>query len=73
VAARDADATPDALALAAVLAQPWVDVALSGAATVPELQSNLAALALEVDPGRLDGLVEDPDVYWETRSKLPWN
>jgi hypothetical protein len=40
---------------------------------VPELQSNLAALALEVDPGRLDGLVEDPDVYWENRSKLPWN
>ena len=72
-AARDADTTPDAVALAAVLAQPWVDVALSGAATVPELQSNLAALALEVDPGRLDGLVEDPDVYWETRSKLPWN
>jgi aryl-alcohol dehydrogenase-like predicted oxidoreductase len=72
-AARDADATPDAVALVAVLAQPWVDVALSGAATVPELQSNLAALALEVDPGRLDGLVEDPDVYWETRSKLPWN
>jgi len=70
-AARDADTTPDAVALAAVLAQPWVDVALSGAATVPELQSNLAALALEVDPGRLDGLVEDPDVYWETRSKLP--
>ena len=72
-AARDADTTPDAVALAAVLAQPWVDVALSGAATVPELQSNLAALALEVDPGRLDGLVEDPDVYWENRSKLPWN
>ena len=72
-AARDADATPDAVALVAVLAQPWVDVALSGAATVPELQSNLAALALEVDPGRLDGLVEDPDVYWETRSELPWN
>ena len=72
-AARDADTPPDAVALAAVLAQPWVDVALSGAATVPELQSNLAALALEVDPGRLDGLVEDPDVYWENRSKLPWN
>jgi aryl-alcohol dehydrogenase-like predicted oxidoreductase len=72
-AARAADATPDAVALAAVLAQPWVDVALSGAATVAELQSNLAALALEVDAERFDGLVEDPDTYWETRGKLPWN
>jgi aryl-alcohol dehydrogenase-like predicted oxidoreductase len=75
-AARDAGATPDALALAAVLAQPWVDVALSGAATAPELQSNLAALRVEVDPGllsRLDGLVEDPNAYWEQRSALPWN
>jgi len=72
-AARDAGGTPDAVALAAVLAQPWVDVALSGATTVWELQSNLAAVALEVDPGRFDGLVEDPDTYWETRSELPWN
>ena len=29
--------TPDALALACVLAQPWVDVVLSGASTVPML------------------------------------
>jgi aryl-alcohol dehydrogenase-like predicted oxidoreductase len=72
-AARDAGTTPDALALAAVLAQPWVDVVLSGAATVPELQSNLTAVALDVDPGPLDGLVEDPDSYWKTRSELPWN
>ena len=37
-----AGTTPDALALAAVLAQPWVDVVLSGAATVDTLRSNLA-------------------------------
>jgi aryl-alcohol dehydrogenase-like predicted oxidoreductase len=75
-AARDAGTTPDALALAAVLAHPWVDIALSGAATAPELQSNLEALRVDVDPGllsRLDGLVEDPNVYWEQRSALPWN
>jgi aryl-alcohol dehydrogenase-like predicted oxidoreductase len=72
-AARDAGATPDALALAAVLAQPWVDVVLSGAATAAELQSNLAAVALDIDPKRFDGLVEDPDTYWKTRSELPWN
>jgi aryl-alcohol dehydrogenase-like predicted oxidoreductase len=35
--------TIDALALAAVIAQPWVDVALSGATTVAQVQSNLAA------------------------------
>jgi aryl-alcohol dehydrogenase-like predicted oxidoreductase len=70
-AARRAGATPDAVALAAVLAQPWVDVVLSGAATVEQLESNLAAL--EVEPEQLDGLVEDPETYWEKRGALPWN
>src|SRR6202012_5750009 len=37
-AAREAGTTPDALALATVLAQPWVDVALSGASTVEQLE-----------------------------------
>jgi aryl-alcohol dehydrogenase-like predicted oxidoreductase len=72
-AARRTGSTPDALALAAVLAEPWVDVALSGAATVDELRSNLAALALDPEPGLLDGLAEDPGSYWETRAALPWN
>ena len=70
-AAADAGATPDALALAAVLSQPWVDVVLSGAATVEQLRSNLTALALQ--PPMLDELVEDPSQYWEERSELPWN
>jgi aryl-alcohol dehydrogenase-like predicted oxidoreductase len=70
--ARSAGAAPDAVALAWVLAQPWVDVVLSGAATVEQLQSNLGALSLEV-PGGLDGLVEDPEIYWDKRSELPWN
>ena len=72
VAARDAGVAPDAVALAAVLAQPWVDVVLSGASTVWELQSNLTALGVEVEPGRFDGLVEDPETYWQKRSELPW-
>ena len=76
--ARTAESTPDAVALAAVLAQPWADVVLSGAATVQELQSNLAARALErgLDPNlfeRLDVLEEDPVSYWQTRAALPWN
>jgi aryl-alcohol dehydrogenase-like predicted oxidoreductase len=72
-AAREAGVTPDALALGFVLAQPWVDVVLSGATTVPELESNLGALAVDVDSAAFDGLVEDPDAYWKHRAELPWN
>jgi len=70
-AAHDAGTTPDALALAAVLAQPWVSVVLSGATTVWELRSNLAAL--ELDPPPLSIAAEDPETYWEKRSGLAWN
>jgi aryl-alcohol dehydrogenase-like predicted oxidoreductase len=70
-AAREAGTAPDALALAFVLSQPWVDVALSGASTVAQLQSNLTALAVE--PKVLDNLVEEPETYWHERSELPWN
>jgi aryl-alcohol dehydrogenase-like predicted oxidoreductase len=67
---------PDALALACVLAQPWVDVALSGASTVPMLMSNLGARDIPVSDAllqRLTGLAEDPEQYWERRAKLAWN
>ena len=67
---------PDAVALAAVLAQPWVDVVLSGASTVEMLQSNLAALSLPPTSRwleRLDALALDPERYWAQRSALPWN
>jgi len=69
-------ATPDAVALAAVLAQPFVDVVLSGAATVGALRSNLAAAGLELDDAalaELEGLEEDSAAYWAERSELPWN
>jgi aryl-alcohol dehydrogenase-like predicted oxidoreductase len=68
--------TPDALAFAAALAQPWADVALSGATTVEQLQSNLTALEVDYDDEldrRLAPLVEEPDPYWSTRAELPWN
>ncbi len=74
--AQRLDATIDALALAAVLAQPWVDVVLSGAATVAQLHANLAALAVNFDEEayhHLENLVESSDLYWATRSALPWN
>jgi len=68
--------TPDALALAAVLARPWADVVLSGAATVAQLRSNLGAASVAWDDAAaeaLAGLAEDPAAYWETRARLPWN
>jgi aryl-alcohol dehydrogenase-like predicted oxidoreductase len=75
--ARELGVTPDALALACVLAQPWVDVVLSGASTVEMVQSNLGALAVSElggDAGeRLTKLAEEPDQYWERRSELAWN
>jgi aryl-alcohol dehydrogenase-like predicted oxidoreductase len=75
-AARERGTTEDALALAAVLAQPWADVVLSGAATVQQLQSNLAARSIAWDgvlERRLAGLREPADAYWSTRAALPWN
>ena len=75
-AAADSGATPDALALAAVLARPWADVVLSGAATADTLRSNLRATEVawteELDR-RLAPLEEDSDRYWERRGGLAWN
>jgi aryl-alcohol dehydrogenase-like predicted oxidoreductase len=75
-AARERGTTPDALALAAVLAQPWADVVLSGAATVDTLRSNLAALDVAWDAEAdeaLAQLAEPADAYWERRAELAWN
>jgi aryl-alcohol dehydrogenase-like predicted oxidoreductase len=74
--AAELGVAPDALALACVIAQPWVDVVLSGASTVGMVQSNLGALEVSVGGdtlARLAALSEDPERYWETRSKLAWN
>ena len=74
--ARRAECTPDALALGVVLAQPWVDVVLSGATTVPELSSNVAAPAVRLRPAlleHLDTIREDAVTYWGKRAALPWN
>ena len=67
---------PDAVAMAAALAQPWADVVLSGAATVQHVQSNVRALDVDYDESmdaELAGLVEDPESYWSTRAALAWN
>jgi aryl-alcohol dehydrogenase-like predicted oxidoreductase len=75
-AARRAGATIDAIALAAVLAEPWADVVLSGAATVEQLESNVAARALALDRTtreELAALTQPPHEYWTERAALPWN
>jgi aryl-alcohol dehydrogenase-like predicted oxidoreductase len=72
-AADAAGTTLDAFALAAVLAQPWADMVLSGAATIATLDTNLSALELELEPESLDRLAEPPEAYWAERSALPWN
>lgn len=66
----------DALALAAALAQPWAGVVLSGAATVDQLASNLAAAEVHLDDeaaDRLSTLAQDAESYWAERSRMPWN
>jgi aryl-alcohol dehydrogenase-like predicted oxidoreductase len=75
-AASELGVAPDALALACVVAQPWVDVVLSGASTVAMARSNLTALDVAVPAEtleRLGRLAEDPAQYWEERSELAWN
>ena len=66
----------DAVALAAVLANPWADVVLSGAVTPAQLESNLAAVRIELAAGELEELstlAEPPDQYWQERASLPWD
>lgn len=72
--ARDLGASPDALALALALAQPWADVVLSGAATVEQLVANSGAGSLDVAgvDARTGGLAEPAEAYWGTRSALAW-
>ncbi|UED83083.1 aldo/keto reductase [Streptomyces profundus] len=73
--AQDSGTTADAVALAAVLTQPWAALVLSGAATVAQLTENAKAATLSLDPARLASLarlVEPPTTYWRTRSALPW-
>ncbi|WP_320783311.1 aldo/keto reductase [Streptomyces sp. CRN 30] len=74
--AEETGATPDAVALALVLRQPWAGPVLSGAATSDQLGSNLRAATLGLDDeqaARLAALTEDPRAYWTRRGQLPWH
>ena len=67
---------PDAAAIAAVLAQPWATIVLSGATTVAQLEANVRARAVSLPPDSLERLTKmamDSTTYWRERSALPWN
>jgi aryl-alcohol dehydrogenase-like predicted oxidoreductase len=64
----------DALALSAIVAQPWVDIVLSGAATVPHLLSNLKADKTSfAAPEEMDKIQIEPETYWQQRGRMTWN
>ncbi|MBI3648954.1 MAG: aldo/keto reductase [Actinobacteria bacterium] len=68
-------AGPDAVAIAAVLANPWVDVVLSGAVTPDQIRSNASGASLHLGPqdlDRLSRLAESPERYWAKRGTRPW-
>ncbi|MGK5533699.1 aldo/keto reductase [Streptomyces sp. URMC 129] len=73
--AEETGTGPDAVALAAVLHQPWAGIVLSGAATVEQLDGNLAAAAVTLDESHraaLATLAEPAPAYWRHRATLPW-
>jgi aryl-alcohol dehydrogenase-like predicted oxidoreductase len=68
--------TIEMLALGAALARPWADVVLTGAATVGQIQSNVAALELAYDPEleeKLRSVSINSTEYWRARSSFRWN
>ncbi|WP_435121484.1 aldo/keto reductase [Amycolatopsis thermoflava] len=65
----------DAVAIAAVLAQPWADTVLIGPSSPQQLAANLAANGVDLPRGELAALrplAEPPERYWDRRSSLQW-
>ena len=66
----------DQLALAWVLQHPFVDCALSGAATTEQLASHVNARSVVLDDqsrAAIREVVEAPADYWARRAALHWN
>ncbi len=63
--------TPDALALGIALQQPFIDVVLSGAATVAHLESNLRARNAP-RTAEWETFSRSATTYWDERSRLAW-
>jgi aryl-alcohol dehydrogenase-like predicted oxidoreductase len=79
--AQQLGCTPDQLALACILVQPFEPRVLSGAITSDQLQSNLGASrvaeTLRQDPTLLEEImnscVMESEEYWAERAALVWN
>ena len=74
--AHEKNCSMAALAMAAVLQQPWVSQVLSGATTVDQLKDNAQAVDLALSQSELDQLTQlqqPPELYWKQRSALAWN
>lgn len=67
--AKEQNTTIDALALAGVLNQPFIDIVLSGAANPDHLKENIKAF--DSSPPTFN-ISEPPSIYWQKRSKLYW-
>ena len=73
---REANISPDAVALAYIAQQNWVHVVLSGAVTTDQLRHNIKAMENPLNSKHmnlLSGLAESPENYWKNRKELPWN
>lgn len=74
--ARKHEVGMDALSLAFVLAQPWANVVLSGAAVETHLASNVQATQVKLSDDELEHLqhfAQPVMDYWRERSTLEWN
>ncbi len=73
--AREQETGPDAVAIAAVLAQDWRPVAVIGPSSTVQLAENLLAAKVKLSSDELDELAtlaEEPIAYWRHRSCLGW-
>lgn len=74
--AESRSTTVENLALAAALARPWADFVLSGAATVGQIQSNVAVLGFSYDAEldeQLRAFSLSSTEYWRARGAFNWN
>ncbi len=68
-------AAEDQVAIAAALANPWVDVVLSGAVTPAQVISNARAVELNLPVEAVEFMAtraESPEQYWRERSQRAW-
>jgi aryl-alcohol dehydrogenase-like predicted oxidoreductase len=66
----------DAISLAFIMSQPFVNMVLSGAATEEHLLSNVMAAELALEPKdlqMLENLKMNTEEYWTERAGMAWN